>query len=134
MKILFLDDMEIRHSAFTRNHIGHDIRQAFTAQEAIRMINANDFDVVFLDHDLAEEHYLKMSEGLSEEPTNDGYAHGTGMDVVDHIIQMEPEDRPKHVIVHSMNGVRGTEMTKRLKEAGIWCIHRPFNPNLRYVA
>ena len=44
---------------------------------------------------------------------------GTGMDVVDHIIGMPEELRPRAVIVHSYNVIRAPEMLRRLLEAGI---------------
>lgn len=121
MKVLVLDDMEIRHHVFRRRFIGHELTEARTAAEAIAALDATVFDQVQLDHDLSEEHYLTMSEGVSEDrlPGAPVYAPGTGMDVVDHIVAMPPERRPKLAIVHSMNSARSPEMVARLKDGGV---------------
>lgn len=134
MKILFLDDMQQRHDTFRRNHIGSDVLHAYTAEEANRSLDNQVWDVASLDHDLCEEHYLTMSEGQSEDviPGHKAYSPGTGMDVVDHIVAMPPEKRPRAVIVHSMNVVRSQEMVARLRDAGIRTAWMKFSPSLVY--
>jgi hypothetical protein len=134
MRVLTLDDMEIRQQAFRRWFLIDTHDEAFTAPDAIKLLENFDYDVVMLDHDLAEEHYLTVSEGLSEGPL-DGvpeYKPGTGMDVVDYIINMPEERRPKKVIVHSWNPSRSQEMYNRLRDAGFNTWKIPFTPNLPY--
>jgi len=131
MRILFLDDMLDRHQAFRRNRIGHDITHVETAPEAIAVLKRSEpFDIVQLDHDLAEEHYLKASEGLSEERREGEaeYLCGTGMDVVDFICTMPKEKRPKLVIIHSWN-LRWKEMYYRLYDAGVPVKYLRFDPH-----
>ena len=48
-RILFLDDSPGRHRDI-RPHTLHDA--AFTAGEAVALLKANAYDIVFLDHDL----------------------------------------------------------------------------------
>lgn len=122
MKILFLDDMKIRHDSFLRNHIGHEVVQVWTADQARSALDKDVFDIACLDHDLAEEHYLQFE---TEE-----YSPGTGMDVVDHICAMPEEKRPKRVIVHSLNP-RGVEMVNRLLDYKVWAMRAPFKTNMR---
>jgi CheY-like chemotaxis protein len=124
MRVLFLDDKQERHDAFRRNTIGHDVLFVFTASEAIKALETGPrFDQARLDHDLAEEHYLQFE--ASE------YAPGTGMDVVDHILKMAPEKRPKKVIVHSFNEPRSREMILRLRDAGFRnCYWYKFDPKI----
>lgn len=106
--VLFLDDMGWRHSEFTRitDRIdGVQVWQAQTANGAITFLGANEFDQVFLDHDLSEEDIMiKVGE--------DGRVP-TGMTVVDYILTME--NPPPHIIVHSCNGPARDEMVKRLQ-------------------
>jgi GrpB-like predicted nucleotidyltransferase (UPF0157 family) len=152
MRVLFLDDMKIRHEAYAKTHIGQDTVYVFTAKEAKDVLdNQPRFDRAQLDHDLAEEHYLELSEGLYESaqhsPTclvSQGHVYactcgaqedayktkklvGTGMDVVDHIVAMDPYKRPRYVIIHSYNE-RGAEMLRRLKDAGVPSVWIRFDP------
>lgn len=131
MRILTLDDMQTRQDAFARWFIGHTHDFAMDAPSAIKLLDSFDYDLVMLDHDLAEEHYLTMSEGMSEErqPGAPEYSPGTGMDVVDFIINMPAERRPHTVIVHSYNTPRAIEMRSKLKDVGIVAYRVPFGSN-----
>ena len=141
MRILFLDDMQSRHDAAIRwfdGKPGVELVRVFTAPEAIARLNEGHFDVVFLDHDLAEEHYLTLSEGLSEDRAEGEaeYMCGTGMDVVDWLVAnpIIPGDgitpaRHGNIIVHSWNPVRAPEMYRRLKDAGFNAYKIQFNPH-----
>jgi CheY-like chemotaxis protein len=135
MRILTLDDMESRQREFRRWFVGHTHDEAQTAPDAIRLLEYFEYDLVMLDHDLAEEHYLTLSEGLSEDLVGDGplYSPGTGMDVVDHILQMPRKQRPKKVIVHSWNMVRSVEMYARLQEVGVLVWKIPFNSTMPFT-
>jgi hypothetical protein len=131
MRILSLDDMESRQSQFRRWFAGHTHDEAFDAKVAIGLLENFDYDLVMLDHDLAEEHYLIESEGLHEtrQPGQPEYTPGTGMDVVDYIVKMPIERRPKTVVVHSYNFGRSVEMYVRLNESGIRVYRIPFGNN-----
>lgn len=146
MRILTLDDMEIRQVVFRTRFSGHVHDEAKDAESAIDLLENFDYDLVMLDHDLAEEHYLTLSQGLSEKavhpptcPWNKDwhactcgafdYKPGTGMDVVDHIIKMPVERRPKTAVVHSWNP-RGQEMARRLEEVGVRTYRIPFQTSM----
>jgi predicted O-methyltransferase YrrM len=105
--ILFLDDMETRHTEFDRyaRGQGHVIIHVHTADEAIRSLSGGQFDQVFLDHDLSHEDIMVKVGEQSVVPT--------GMTVVDHILTME--NPPLDVIVHSCNGPAREEMVRRLE-------------------
>ncbi len=152
MRILTLDDMAERQRAMVRWFVGHEHVHAWTAAGAIRELEGPVWDLVMLDHDLAEEHYLALSErplchcvsqdsvALLPDPmcsdcggTGQGeptYAPGTGMDVADYIAKMPKERWPKTVIVHSWNPVRSWEMSRRLNQAGVNVWKVPFNPQV----
>lgn len=119
MRVLTLDDMELRQAAFRRWFIGCDLLQVFTSQAAIDALRTKGFfDLVMLDHDLAEEHYLTFGD--------EKYSPGTGMDVVDFIITMPADQRPKQVVIHSQNVPRSEEMLARLIEARVRSMRLPF--------
>lgn len=124
MRILVVDDMEVRHRSFRKMFIGCDLVEARTAKEAIDALGGPAFDLVQLDHDLSEEHYLIASEGLSEERRENmpEYKPGTGMDVVDFLVQQVRNNAPNlpgKVVVHSWNPYRAKMMYQALREAGI---------------
>lgn len=105
-RVLFLDDMESRHTAFFEHAkiSGVIIDQAYSAKEAIQFLNANEYDQVFLDHDLSLDDIMCEVGAKTREPT--------GMAVVDHIV--EKKIRIPYVIVHSHNGPASEQMMRRL--------------------
>lgn len=52
MRILIIDDDELRALLFAQWLRGHDVVVARTARQAIRHLSRGQFHVVFLDHDL----------------------------------------------------------------------------------
>jgi CheY-like chemotaxis protein len=134
MRILFLDDMETRHRRFANWAVGHDVVHVWSSDAAIAALSGQRFDVAFLDHDLKDEHYLELSEGLSEDPPagHDPSARlsGTGMDVVDHIVGMRIDHQPGFVVVHSFNTPRAEEMVLRLADGDVASIHVPFSEGI----
>ncbi len=110
--VLFLDDMASRHKSFRQATIGKgSVHHVETAADAIYAISNIVFDQAFLDHDLSEEDVMVQPGQPSKVPT--------GMAVVDHIVSLPQSQRPRQVIVHSMNTVAAEEMGRRLTYAGI---------------
>lgn len=110
-RILFLDDEHGRHDEFARLTIKRGdtvhIEHAFTAAQAIELLQRMAFVQVFLDHDLAEG---------DPNAIEDARWGPTGMTVVDHIIVMA--NPPQEVVVHSMNTPARIEMARRLTGSG----------------
>ena len=52
MRILIPDDDDSRHTQFKRNFIDYLLTCVHTSQEAIDHLQNNEYDAVFLDHDL----------------------------------------------------------------------------------
>ena len=121
-RILFLDDAEKRHTAFHLKMLqaGHNkiygIDYAFSAKEAIDFLTKYNYVQAFLDHDLSEEDIMIEPYAPSKVPT--------GMTVVDYIVTMS---NPPTVVVHSHNEPAATEMTRRLRDAGIEAHQIPFS-------
>lgn len=119
LRLLFLDDSRLRRDEFALRHQGCEIVYASTAAEARAALAGARFDVAHLDHDLEAEHFLEVSGGLRDGPLPGEVAPnaGTGMDVVEFILAMPEEARPRRVVVHTHNPV-GLEMLRRLLAGG----------------
>jgi hypothetical protein len=126
MRILFLDDAQLRHDLFAQRHGADEIVHSCTAAEAMDALDRlAPFDLVHLDHDLAESHYLELSGGEREVPAPEDppFDPGTGMDVVRYIIAMAVERRPRAVVVHTHNPI-GAEMVVLLDGAAVPAVWR----------
>jgi CheY-like chemotaxis protein len=107
MRILVLDDDFRRHDWFDANIEAHDA--VWSAKDARDALQDNPrYDLVFLDHDLAEDY--KVVPAVWGE---DGRTVAT-------FIAAMPEDRkPGMVHIHSSNWGAASEMEEILKAAGI---------------
>jgi len=88
---MFLDDMKSRRDTFQKNAIGHTVDFAITAQEAIKHLKDNEYDAIYLDHDLEEDHYQVNKD-----------EHEDGRFVARALREMV-KHHGKIVIVHSLN-------------------------------
>ena len=113
--ILFLDDNEERHQAFARKHTdGEMIFAAYTVEEAINFLEKfSPFDEAHLDHDLGGQVFVASDEM-------------SGYHVALHIARMDPEMRPKKIIVHSWNPAGATNMRSMFERYGIQSSYEPF--------
>jgi ActR/RegA family two-component response regulator len=113
--VLFLDDMQARHDAFSKAvlHRNWRIVHAHTAATAIKYLrdHPGEVAIAFLDHDLSEQDIMVAVGEPSHVPT--------GMHVVTAIVEMPPEARPTSVVVHSCNEPAAREMQARLEDAGV---------------
>jgi CheY-like chemotaxis protein len=109
---LFFDDDPTRHEVFANKFVQLlDIVHAHDPQEAIDLLKAQKFDIVFLDHDMD----LLIAGDM------------TGMDVAEFIaLHQERSLNPSRVIVHSWNVTAAAQMEAALKQSGIEVICRPF--------
>jgi len=121
MRVLVLDDDESRHRRFALNLIGHEVAHVYSYDELAEAVEEADekFEVMYLDHDLCEDHY----RGASSEDCG----VEDGRDAARHIARLPPERRPNLVFVHSMNHSGAKEMVSILVEAGIFATRRIFH-------
>jgi len=114
MTVLFLDDAEARwevaRAALETNPGG--AMWVTTAGDAIKAIQDNFFDCVFLDHDLGGEVYVESGR------------EDCGMEVVRWIIENRPQI--DMIIVHTWNVPAGRNMVAYLMAAGYRTEYRPF--------
>lgn len=110
MKILFLDDDEIRQRKFRSGCPWADIVE--TAEEAITALQKTVYHIVCLDHDLGGEIYVNSER------------EDTGMGVVRWIVANRPAITM--VIVHSLNTDGSQQMVEALQEAEYDATRIPF--------
>jgi NAD+-processing family protein with receiver domain len=117
--VLFLDDMAVRHAAskgFMKRVLGlkelPEIWRAQDAERALDLMRSHNFHAVFLDHDLADAHYVGGG----------GYMEGSkipdGSWLARQMLDLPDEQRPALVVVHSWNPEGGAYMTETLSRAG----------------
>lgn len=105
MKILVLDDDHTRLKKFKQALIGNKVICVKTADECINtLITGGPFEYCFLDHDLGGKVHQKSGKG-------------TGYEVAEFISQSNLF-KPKHIIIHSINGPGARLMESVLRESG----------------
>lgn len=123
MRILFLDDMRVRHDEFNPP-AEHELWRAWNGEQALKLVAEKTFDVMFLDHDLADDHYDEHRTG------NRGFSQSvSGTEVAKAIAELPSDRRPKFVVVHSWNSIGGPRMRRILQDAGIPCVWDMFSLN-----
>jgi CheY-like chemotaxis protein len=107
LRVLVLDDDAHRHEWFDAQLTGH--HSVRSAQEARRALQANPrYDLVFLDHDLAED-YAVVPAVWGED----------GRTVARFIAGMPEGKRPAMAHIHSSNWGGASEMEAILAAAGV---------------
>lgn len=108
MRVLILDDQQLRHEVFADRHEQDEVHHTFTYDRAIELLRSKPkFDVVYLDHDLQEK--------------------ATGYDAAKFIAERLPDDRkPGVVVVHTLNSACGDRMVQVLQAGGIPTRLEPF--------
>ena len=118
MNILFLDDNPTRIASFRKAVPYATIVE--TAKDCIKQIGAEQWDWIFLDHDLGGEEFVNSSRA------------DTGMEVVRHLVEHKPEQMPQ-IVVHSMNPPAREQMCLDLVMAGYEAVPVPFPLVFRLV-
>jgi CheY-like chemotaxis protein len=115
--LLVLEDDKDRMKKIRSFLTGFTFLWCRTASEAINALSNtnNHFDIVSLDHDLADDHYIK--------PVENGDLIGTGQDVADWIAYNKPDIQ--FVIIHSLNPAGGKNMQRVLERHAVEVIYHP---------
>jgi rhodanese-related sulfurtransferase len=123
---LILDDEHERIRRFKQKNVGATIHAAYTAAEAIKLLEERQYGLIMLDHDLTEEHYQNL-EGFQ--------GAGTGMEVVKWLVENKEVGYNPTIVVHSMNPYAGPKMVEILKSAGFHItVHLPGGWDKRYIS
>jgi CheY-like chemotaxis protein len=124
LRILVLDDDDTRHEWFKEYFKDFEAQHVYTVDGAITALIADpQYDFVFLDHDLNDNQYKSVTHIDGDNiPGFVGQCRKelTGLDVTLFIARiLEPEKRPKEVVVHSWNPPGAERMIQMLREVGI---------------
>ena len=114
MKVLFVDDEETRHGVFKRHSIGHSVDHVLNADEAIKKMSEEVYDLIFLDHDLCIDLQNQTIDGEKD-----------GRYIVRWMVS-EYKSRNALVVCHSLNFDGRQMMLSLLKEAGFNVLDLPF--------
>jgi len=110
MRILILDDDKSRLVKFKKKFFNHTTECVETAKAAINKLDAENYDYVFLDHDLGGQVYV---------PSGDN----TGYEVAKWLAE-NPHKQPEVIVIHSFNPVGAENMKRVLPKAlvipGAW--------------
>lgn len=111
MRILILEDSDERNDWFRKKFIGKVVDFAYTAEQANKLLDKNVYDVILLDHDLAEEHYVAMHSVIDIDLI------GTGVDTAKYMAENKCSPKAQ-VIIHSLNTVGSQNIFDVLHNAG----------------
>lgn len=107
MKILVLEDDENRIAKFKSWFIGCNLYITHLADRANELIQEENFDMIFLDHDLEEDHY-KTWQDPSIVHENTGYKTAL-------FLENNPEYcKDAEIIIHSLNPYGSSKMAQAL--------------------
>lgn len=138
MKFLFVDDSKERQRHFSfwmnENHPEHDYAQTFNGKDSIAAVQNDTYDVMYLDHDLSLEtqHHLNSHDSIYrsyEDWQSSQDREITGLDVVQEILKLPKERRPKTVVVHSWNPEGSDRMMSLLRDSEIRSVRWFYRPS-----
>ena len=115
-RIFILEDDELRCSWFHQEFSQYEHDLTGDVSEAVRWLTEQQYALIFLDHDLAEEHYY------SETPDD----AMTGYAIAAWLAQHPDQQTEAQIIIHSLNYVGAQRMLDVLLDAGRDAQHVPF--------
>ena len=108
IRVFLLDDDRRRHRWFATRFKGDVIDVAHDVREARELLAANNYDAIFLDHDLHPEHY----ESTTPDDERTGYAIAVWL-------AANPDlQRASTILVHTRNADGAMRMVEELRRAG----------------
>ena len=109
ISVMLLDDDTRRHRWFASRFDGDDLDIAENVEEAKIFLSENNYDAIFLDHDLLPEHY--------ESNDHDDFEQ-TGYAVALWLYKNKEVQRAATIIVHTRNADAAIPMVQKLRESG----------------
>lgn len=113
MKVFILEDDQTRVTKFRQNLIGHEIFVTDNVKTAKIMLTNNQFEIIFLDHDLGGEVFVNSNF------PNTGYQLAKW--IVDNNIKYN------RLIVHSLNSVGANNIKSIIPDADLIPFYKLFN-------
>lgn len=121
LKVLIVEDDPNRMRIFRQLFASEEVVWAQNVTEGIEWLQSTRFDLVMLDHDLADEHYENLDHAAT-------VASGTGREVAQHMTTMV--EAPPFAFVHSWNPTGARAIGDILTEAGISNVVMPFGSSM----
>lgn len=115
-RILLVEDDHNRRSWFGHRFLGHELDITDDVSVAVEWMRSREYDLIFLDHDLALEHY-------EQEMADDGL---TGYAVASWLAEHPECQAGCEIIIHSLNFPGSARMQNCLQSAGRKAEHVPF--------
>ena len=116
INVFLLDDDRRRHRWFEKRFSGDELDIAETVEEAKVFLAKENYDAIFLDHDLLPHHY--------ETNDHDDFSN-TGFAIAEFLNERAELQRAATLIVHTRNADAAIPMVQKLRETG---------RNVEYVA
>ena len=115
--VFLLDDDPRRHRWFSKRFDGDALDIAENVEEAKELLAENNYDAIFLDHDLLPHHY--------ESNDHDDFAT-TGYAVAEWLHENKNLQRAATIIVHTRNADAAIKMVQKLRDSGRNCEYCAF--------
>jgi CheY-like chemotaxis protein len=117
ISIFLLDDDPVRHKWFKKRFEKDHLDIAQTVEEAKKLLLENNYDAIFLDHDLLPHHYGSNDHNDYE---NTGYS-------IAKFLSQNPElQKAATIIVHTRNADAAIPMVQELRQSGRNAEYAPF--------
>jgi len=116
-RILIVEDDPLRCAWFEQKFAGRRMDVTCDVAEAMEWLAARDYDVILLDHDLADEHYF------SDEPDDERTGYAVAVWLANH----PDRHRDALIVIHSLNYAGAQRMLDALRDAGRDAEHVPFH-------
>ena len=114
MRILFVDDCPERTKQFRERAAEHELVCVEDCKKAVAALDGEPFDMIFLDHDLADEHYWRDMR------------KGTGTEIAQRIAAKARKHQHATIILHSLNHAGRQRMRSILGAVHIKAIDAPW--------
>jgi CheY-like chemotaxis protein len=115
-RVLVVEDDYVRRAWFEQQFAQYERDVTDQVAVAIQWLGQRDYDLIFLDHDLAEEHYFEVM-------ADDGL---TGYVVAAWLADNPDRQTEAQIIIHSLNYPGSDRMLEVLRSAGRKAEHVPF--------
>ena len=115
-RILIVEDDDRRRSWFDKKFAQCERDATDNVTVAVQWLRERNYSLIFLDHDLVEEHY-------SLEMADDGL---TGYTVAAWLAENPARHAATPIIIHSLNYAGSQRMLECLQNAGLQAEHVPF--------
>jgi len=109
IRVMVLDDDRRRHRWFAKRFRGDFVDFAETVAEAKAFLEDEDYDAIFLDHDLLPHHYESNSHNDFE---------NTGLAIAEFLNDHPSLQSGATIIVHTRNADAAIPMVEKLRETG----------------